>query len=200
MASAPRTRRSPRSRWLAGAGAACAATFALAACGSSSKATTGTTTGSTPATTAAKAAGVTIASANVAGVGTVLVNGDGMTLYLLTSEQGGKLTCTDDNGCTKVWPDTELPSGVTSATAGAGIDASKLGTVKGSSGSLYVTYAGWPLYTFSHDSGPGTAHGEGIVSFGGTWQTLTPAGTPVTSATNSGAAATTTTGGGGNGY
>jgi predicted lipoprotein with Yx(FWY)xxD motif len=123
-----------------------------------------------------------------------------MTLYLLTSEQGGKLTCTDDNGCTKVWPDTELPSGVTSATAGTGVDASKLGTVKGASGSLYVTYAGWPLYTFSHDSGPGTAHGEGIVSFGGTWQTLTPAGTPVTSAANSNAAVTTTTAAGGYKY
>ncbi len=122
---------------------------------------------------------LTIASANVTGVGTVLVDGQGKTLYLLTSEQGGKLTCTDDNGCTKVWPDTELPSGVTSATAGSGVDASKLSTIKSAQGSLYVTYAGWPLYTFSHDSGPGTAHGEGIVSFGGTWETLTPAGAPV---------------------
>jgi predicted lipoprotein with Yx(FWY)xxD motif len=169
--------RAIRSRWITIGSLAGAATLALAACGSSSgtKAATGT-----PATTAAAAAkGITISSASVPGVGTVLVNGDGMTLYLLTSEQGGKLTCTDDNGCTKVWPDTELPTGITAATAGTGIDAAKLNTIKGSSGSLYVTYAGWPLYTFSHDSGPGTAHGQGIVSFGGTWETLTPAGTPV---------------------
>jgi predicted lipoprotein with Yx(FWY)xxD motif len=165
----------------------------LAACGSSSTTKASPTT-STPAptTTGAAAKGITIASADVAGVGSVLVNGDGMTLYLLSSEAGGKLTCTDDNGCTKVWPDTELPAGVTSATAGSGVDSSKLGTVKGSSGSLYVTYAGWPLYTFSHDTGAGQAHGEGIVSFGGTWKTLTPAGTPV-EPTASGAAPTTTT-------
>jgi len=180
--------RAIRSRWIAFGGLASAATLALAACGSSSgtKAATGT-----PATTAAAATtkGITIGSTSVPGVGTVLVNGDGMTLYLLTSEKGGKLTCTDDNGCTKVWPDTELPAGVTAATAGPGIDASKLSTIKGASGSLYVTYAGWPLYTFSHDSGPGTAHGEGIVSFGGTWETLSPTGTPVLP-TSSGAATT----------
>ena len=111
----------------------------------------------------------------------VLVNGAGQTLYLLSSEQGGKLTCTDDNGCTKVWPDTELPAGVTGATAGTGIQASLLGTVKASTGSLYVTYGGYPLYTYSGDSGSGQANGEGIVSFGGTWYVIGVSGHPVMS-------------------
>jgi predicted lipoprotein with Yx(FWY)xxD motif len=110
----------------------------------------------------------------------VLVNSQGMTLYVLTSEQGGKITCTDDSGCTKVWPDNELPKGVTSATAGTGVDASKLGTVKNAAGDNYVSYGGYPLYTFSHDSGPGTANGQGIVSFGGTWETMATSGNPVT--------------------
>src|SRR5205807_2442261 len=125
-------------------------------------------------------ASITVSTASVPGMGTVLVNGSGRTLYLLTSEKGGTLTCTDDNGCTKVWPDTELPSGTTRPIAGSGIDASKLSTIKGPSGNLYITYAGWPLYTYSGDTGPGQAKGQGIVSFGGTWWTLTPAGTPVT--------------------
>lgn len=160
---------------LRAAGLAGATALAFAACGSKSS-----NPSAAPATTAAGApAGVTIATANVPTVGRVLVNGDGKTLYLLSSEKGGKLTCTDTNGCTNVWPDTELPAGVTAATAGSGVQASMLGTVKGSSGALYVTYAGWPLYTFAHDAGPGTANGEGIVSFGGTWMALTPAGTPV---------------------
>jgi predicted lipoprotein with Yx(FWY)xxD motif len=182
-----------RPRRLAIGGLVGVATLVLAACGSSSS----TKASGTTSTTGAAPKGITIAAADVPGVGTVLVNGDGMTLYLLSSEAGGKLTCTDDNGCTKVWPDTELPAGVTSATAGSGVDSSKLGTVKGSSGSLYVTYAGWPLYTFSHDTGTGQAHGEGIVSFGGTWKTLTPAGTPVeptaAGSSTTAAAATTTT-------
>jgi predicted lipoprotein with Yx(FWY)xxD motif len=183
-----RIHRSPRSHWLAIAGLAGAATLGLAACGSSSSKTSATTVAPTTTTPA----GITVKSASVTGVGTVLVNGQGLTLYLLTSEAGGKVTCTDENGCTKVWPDNELPAGVTAATAGAGIDATKLGTTKGASGDSYVTYAGFPLYTFSHDSGPGTANGEGIKSFGGTWEAITPAGTPVLP-TASGAAATTTT-------
>lgn len=142
------------------------------------------------------AAGVTISTRSVAGVGTVLVNGsDGRTLYLLTSEQGGNLTCTDDNGCTKVWPDTELPAGVSAATAGPGVDASMLGTVKSADGHLYPTYAGWPLYEYAGDQGAGQANGQGIVSFGGTWETLTPAGTPVTTASGNASVSSPTTGG-----
>jgi predicted lipoprotein with Yx(FWY)xxD motif len=172
--------------------AAAAATLGLAACGSSGSgygsAGSGSSSSSSQRPAAAGAANpaITVAAASVPGVGTVLVNGDGKTLYMLTSEKGGTLTCTDDNGCTKVWPDTELPSGTTAPIAGSGIQASMLSTVKGPSGALYITYAGWPLYTYSGDTGPGQARGQGIVSFGGTWETLTPAGTPVTSTSSSG--------------
>lgn len=160
-----------------------AAALVLAACGSSSKTTAATETTSAPSTSATPTgnAGVTIATADVAGFGTVLVNAkDGRTLYLLTSEQGGKLTCTDDNGCTKVWPDTELPPGVTAATAGKGVNASLLGTVKNAAGNLYVTYGGYPLYEFAPDGSAGMAKGQGISSFGGTWYVISAAGTPVT--------------------
>jgi predicted lipoprotein with Yx(FWY)xxD motif len=172
-----------------------AGSLTLAACGSSGGGTAASSSPSAPA--AGAAAAYTVSAAAVPGVGTVLVNGSGMTFYLLTSEKGGTLTCTDDNGCTKVWPDTELPSGVTAPVAGSGIDASRLSTVKGPSGSLYITYAGWPLYTFSGDSGPGQAHGQGIQSFGGTWETLTVAGTPVTAAAGS---SSSTSSSGGSGY
>ena len=107
---------------------------------------------------------MTISAKSVPGVGTILVNGQGQTLYLLTSEQGGKITCTKASGCTKFWPETLLASGVTAAKAGGGVQASMLGTVTDASGNLEVTYNHWPLYTFVKDSGPGTgarpgAHG-----------------------------------------
>jgi predicted lipoprotein with Yx(FWY)xxD motif len=178
-------------------GLAGAAVLLLAACGGSNSAPASGGTSSSSSSSAAGAAtpDITVAAAQVPGVGTVLVNGEGRTLYLLTSEKGGTLTCTDDNGCTKVWPDTELPSGTTQPIAGSGIQASMLSTIKAPSGNLYITYAGWPLYTFSGDKGPGEAHGQGIVSFGGTWETLSPAGTPVTAtAGSSGSGGTTTTG------
>ena len=174
--------------------------LSLAACGSGSSygGSSASSSSQTSASGASKAA-YTVSAAAVPGVGTVLVNGSGMTLYMLTSEKGGTLTCTDENGCTKVWPDTELPSGVTAPIAGSGIDASKLSTIKGPSGSLYITYAGWPLYTYTGDSGPGQAKGLGIVSFGGTWYPLSPAGAQITSTSGS-SGGTTTSSSGGSGY
>jgi predicted lipoprotein with Yx(FWY)xxD motif len=177
LAFAQLNRHAKRS-WRLGGALATASVVALSACGSSSATKTAdTTAGSGPAGSGSPPAGVTISAADVPGIGSVLVNGDGRTLYLLSSEAGGKLTCTDDNGCTKVWPDTELPAGVTQATAGSGVQASLLGTVKGAGGNLYVTYGGYPVYQFSGDKGPGTVNGQGITSFGGTWSAMTPAGT-----------------------
>jgi predicted lipoprotein with Yx(FWY)xxD motif len=161
---------------------AVAAVLVAAACGSSSS-SKAATSGSTQAPTTASNKGVTISTANVAGFGTVLVNAkDGRTLYLLTSEAGGKVTCTDANGCTKVWPDTELPEGVTAATAGPGVNASLLGTAKGPTGDSYVTYGGYPLYEFAKDTKAGDANGQGITSFGGTWYVIDPGGMPITKA------------------
>jgi predicted lipoprotein with Yx(FWY)xxD motif len=140
---------------------------------------------------------VTVSAKSVPGVGTVLVNGKGQTLYLLTSEKGGKITCTSANGCTAVWPETVLSSGTT-PKAGGGVQSALLGTVTGASGSPEVTYNHWPLYTYAGDSGPGVAHGEGISTFGGTWYVLNAAGNPVTSSASGSSSPSAS--GGGNGY
>jgi predicted lipoprotein with Yx(FWY)xxD motif len=173
----------------------------VAACGSSSSSGTAASSPSGAAAGTSPSAAVTISAKSVPGFGTVLINGQGRTLYMLTSEKGGKITCTDENGCTKAWPDTELPKGMTAAKAGSGVQPSLLGTVKAASGSLYVTYNHWPLYTFSGDSGPGAVKGQGITSFGGTWYVLNTSGNPVTSShPQSGTSPSASSGGGGNGY
>ena len=160
-----------------------AAVLALVACSKST--TAGTRSTASPSPTANADAAITVATATIPGVGTVLVNGNGQTLYLLSSEQGGKLTCTDANGCTKVWPDTELPSGKTAGIAGTGVQASLLSTVKTADGKLYLTYNTFPLYTFTGDTKTGTAAGQGITSFGGTWAAITPAGVAATTSSAS---------------
>ena len=134
------------------------------------------TTGSAWAATAS----VTISAKSVSGLGTVLVNQKGQTLYMLTSEKGDKITCTASSGCLHAWPETDLPSGATAAKAGSGVKASLLGTVKGATGQMEVTYNGWPLYTFIGDSAAGQAKGQGLTNFGGTWYVLNTAGSPVT--------------------
>jgi predicted lipoprotein with Yx(FWY)xxD motif len=174
-------RRGPLRSWLLAGGLALGAAVTVAACGSSSSSTAGASPGSSAPAGVSSAASATISTKSVPGVGTVLVNGQGQTLYMLTSEKGGKITCTQANGCTQAWPETLLTNGATAAKAGSGVQSSLLGTVKDASGNLEVTYNHWRLYTFSGDSGPGAAKGQGLTSFGGTWYVLNGSGNPVTS-------------------
>ncbi|HEV2686484.1 MAG TPA: hypothetical protein VGW79_07585 [Actinomycetota bacterium] len=144
----------------------------LAACASKTPAGTGATGSPTTG-----AGGVTVKAMSVGILGTALVNGDGRTLYTLSADQGGKVTCTSSS-CTTIWPPLIVPTGGT-AVAGSGITASMLGTVTTPSGAKQVTYNNWPLYMFSHDSGAGQANGQGINSFGGVWHPIAPAGQPI---------------------
>jgi predicted lipoprotein with Yx(FWY)xxD motif len=186
--------RGPLRSWLLAGGLALGTAATVAACGSSSSTAAGSPGSSAPAG-ASSAASATISAKSVLGVGTVLVNGQGQTLYMLTSEKGGKITCTQANGCTQAWPETLVTNGATAARAGSGVQASLLGTVKDASGNLEVTYNHWPLYTFSGDSGSGVAKGQGLTSFGGTWYVLSGSGNPVTSSQSGNASS-----GGGYGY
>jgi len=190
-----RRRRGVLRSWLLAGGLALGTAATVAACGSSSSSTAAGSPSSSAPAGASTAASAAISAKNVPGVGTVLVNGQGQTLYMLTSEKGGKITCTQANGCTQAWPETLLSNGAATAKAGGGVQSSLLGTVKDASGHLEVTYNHWRLYTFSGDSGPGVAKGQGLRSFGGTWYVLNGSGHPVTSSAPGNASS-----GGGNGY
>ena len=51
-----------------------------------------------------------------------------------------------------------------------------LGTTKRKDGTLQVTYAGRPLYTYVGDQRPGEANGNDIDPFGAEWYALQPNG------------------------
>jgi len=129
------------------------------------------------------------APSNVSGVGTVVVDGSGRTVYILTSTGTNNVPCTDASGCTGLWPALPLPGGISSVKAGTGLDASLLGTKKLSDGKTYPTYHGWLMYEYAGDSGQGQAKGQGIKSFGGTWYVLNASGKPVTSTSGGGGGA-----------
>ena len=87
--------------------------------------------------------------------------------------------------------DVSLPFSVNSgAMNGDSITLSA--SVKNAAGELYVTYNGWPLYTYVGDNAPGQANGEGISGFGGKWYVVSTSGNPVTSSQSQS--------GGGSGY
>ena len=175
---------------LIGAGAVAAAALLAGCGGGSSNPAASTSSSSSSANPATK-----FSTASVSGLGNVVVDGRGRTVYILTSGGHTNVPCTASNGCTKLWPTLPLPGGMSAATAGTGVKASLLGTKKLSDGKTYPTYNGWLIYEYAGDPGPGQATGQRIKSFGGTWYVLNASGNPVTSSGGNGGI--TTSGGGG---
>jgi predicted lipoprotein with Yx(FWY)xxD motif len=176
-----------------------AAVLALAACGSSSgsgsssassAATSSSATGGTsaPATTAG-AAGVHTAQS--ATLGTIVVDGKGMTLYRFDMDTNKPSASHCSGQCAALWPATPA----TSASAVKGIDQKLLGSVTGTDGTKQLTLNGWPLYTYAQDSKAGDTSGQGV---GGTWWAVTPSGGKA--ATTSSPTTSNSTSGGSYGY
>ena len=113
----------------------------------------------------AKSATVGAGTAKVKGhMETVAVNSKGVTVYELSPETTKHLLCTSSI-CLQAWPPLKASGKLTKAAGVSG----RLGTLK-RKGFTQVTLNGHPLYTFSEDAGKkGSADGEGLRSFGGTW-------------------------------
>jgi predicted lipoprotein with Yx(FWY)xxD motif len=94
----------------------------------------------------------------------VAVNQKGKAVYELLPETTTKLLCT--KACLTFWPPVTVAK-ATDVSAATGIKG-KLGTFKRGS-ELQVTLNGHPLYTFAEDKKKGTAKGDGVMAFGGTW-------------------------------
>lgn len=104
-------------------------------------------------------------------LGTVLVDGQGRTLYLFEKDKGTASNCA--GACASIWP--PLTTGA-QRVAGRGLPAVKLGAVKRPDGKTEVTYAGHPLYTYAGDAKPGETRGQGLDQFGAEWYVLAPSG------------------------
>jgi predicted lipoprotein with Yx(FWY)xxD motif len=138
-----------------------AAALALAACG-------GGYGSDEPSTAAdggdAAAAPETAADAPVGqgdtGLGTVLVDAEGLTLYGLTDDTGGVSTC--DGACAEAWP----PLTVDGPDLPAGLDSDLFSVVERSDGTFQLKAGEWPLYRFAGDAAPGDTNGQGS---GGVW-------------------------------
>jgi predicted lipoprotein with Yx(FWY)xxD motif len=145
------------------AGLAAASVLTLSACGSG--AASGTTAGS-QGTGPAPGAGLHAASTSF---GTVLVDGAGRTVYLLTGDSRNVSTCGGD--CLAFWPAT--------APGHCKLNV-PVSSTKTPDGTMTATVAGQPVYTYSGDHGPGDVNGEGLQEFGGTWYAVSPSGKAVT--------------------
>ena len=137
------------------------AVLALAGCGGSASHALPTTSDGRPAT---------FGVANT-GLGDVLVDRQGRTLYLFERDSGMTSACT--GACAVNWPPLRVRG---TPLVGSGARTSDVGTTARPDGIGQLTYNGHPLYTFVNDKKPGDTNGEGINAFGGSWFAVSPAG------------------------
>jgi len=125
-----------------------------------------TATGAVPVTGAA-----TVKVSESADFGSILVDGEGMSLYVFTddTQDSGTSACTDTE-CTTEWPPLTTDG---DPVAGEGVDGTLLGTITRDDGTTQVTYNGRPLYHFSGDTAPGDTNGQGME---GKWFLVSPEG------------------------
>lgn len=136
----------------------------LAACGGDEGGTTDT--GSDAEGTGSSADAVLAVAESE--LGEILVDGDGMTLYLFTEDPPGESVCTDD--CLAAWPPLLVDG---EPSVGEGVDEALVGTLVRDDGSTQVTYDQAPLYRWASDSEPGDVTGQDVQ---GVWYVVSPDG------------------------
>ncbi len=171
--------------------------LAVAGCGSSGSSTSSSETSGSEATSASSSGGgaygggseessstakaasssggeaTPVSVGSAAGVGKVLVDSNGMTLYYFQKDQKGSGKSKCEGACASAWPPLTA-SGEPEAMSG--VNSSMLGTIERTDGTTQVTYAGWPLYTFVEDKKPGEDNGTDSKAFGASWYPLHPNG------------------------
>lgn len=159
---------------------AATALLTLSACGSGSP-----STGAGSTATQNSGGGTSGVSVAQTSLGKVLVDGQGMTLYVLSADGHDHSTCSTQ--CLQFWP--------AASPAGAGKAAVATGRTATPDGTAIATVAGHPVYTFSLDHQPGDVNGEGVKEFGGTWYAASPTGAPVTGAASAPSSPASSSGG-----
>ena len=119
-----------------------------------------------------------VTTGQVPGVGRVLVDGAGDTLYLFVPDaHSSHSRCV--GACASAWPPVLVPNGVAAPRAGRGVAPARLGVTTRADGTRQATYGGWPLYRFANDQAPGQDTGQGLDNLGGLWYVVSPDGDPV---------------------
>lgn len=104
------------------------------------------------------------------GLGELVTDGAGRTLYRFDADTAEPSKTTCEAECATAWP----PVAADDAVAGEGIDESLLGTVTRADGTEQLTIGGWPAYRYAKDTAAGDVKGQGV---NGTWFALAADGT-----------------------
>ena len=119
---------------------------------------------------AEQTAGAQLTATSTGTLGTIVVDGRGMTLYRFDKDSSHPSASNCSDSCAENWPPVLVGAGELRLS---GVDKSEVGTVTRSDGSRQLTIGGWPVYEYQLDRQPGDTRGEGV---GGTWYAVTPTG------------------------
>ena len=134
---------------------------------------------------------VAVKTRKIKGLGVVLVNPKGRTLYVFMKDAHRHVTCTGQ--CAGFWPPLKW-KGSGKPKAAAPAKNALLAWDKNPGGGKVVTYNHWPLYTFSGDSAAGEDKGWNQNLDGGKWYVISASGKVVKHKSASGGGGGTTTG------
>ena len=116
---------------------------------------------------------VVVKTSKIKGLGVVLINTKGRTLYVFMKDEHRHVTCT--GSCASFWPPLKW-KGSGKPKGASPVKNALLGWDKNPAGGKVVTYNHWPLYTYSGDSAAGQASGWNLNLNGGKWYVISPTG------------------------
>jgi predicted lipoprotein with Yx(FWY)xxD motif len=145
----------------------------LAACSSSSDDPGSSSSPSEASSSSPEAAASADLATAETSLGTIVVDGRGMTAYYFDKDtaDSGTSACTGD--CAASWPAIEATSTTPTVDGVTGT----VGTITGTDGKPQLTIDGRPLYTYAGDAKAGDVTGQGV---GQVWYVVGPDGTEIT--------------------
>jgi predicted lipoprotein with Yx(FWY)xxD motif len=150
----------------------------LTGCGSDEGDDAGAAGGASPVTSSpessssAPAEDAVLATAD-SDLGEIVVDGEGMTVYVFDRDTPGSGQSACSGGCLEAWPPVVAESESPTVEGVSG----EVGTITRDDGTLQVTLEGYPLYLWQNDTAPGDTTGQGVQ---GVWWVVAPDGTKIT--------------------
>ena len=105
-------------------------------------------------------------------LGTIVTDGEGMTLYMFDKDTKGTTKSACEGKCLTAWPPAFMGASAPKLTGVTGTVAS----IDSPDGKKQLTLDGWPLYYWFKDAKAGDVSGQAVQ---GVWWVLDPKGTPI---------------------
>jgi predicted lipoprotein with Yx(FWY)xxD motif len=175
------------------AAAAAVTVLSVSACGSSYSNGNSGSAGSSGSSSASTATANAVLATADSDLGTIVVDGKGLTVYVFDKDTAGSGQSACSGECLDKWP------AVTADSPDPAVDGvtGDVATITRDDGTMQVTLNGLPLYLYAGDAQKGDVTGQGV---GQVWWVVAPDGAKITAAPGATGSGATGSGATGSGY